>query len=310
MIRRVRSSLKKIVIFIIFCSFLFPFEAGAWWEAGPRARSAEDSGVSIKDVMPKILVLFEVEKKDIVQDHPASDRDSTASAICESVIRSRFSEAGFSFIDHTALMDNIGTKEAYTDEHAAHTGKSMDAELVIVCKILEKCEGNIGGTVMKAYRAAITGRVIRTDEEVVIASVSAYGSATDTDDPSGMAEAIEKAAEQLSDILLPQVIDRWRGGERRTTTTVIMTVHGIKSCSDLARFRAALAKQLRGVINIYPKMIESKTVRLDLEMKGEDVSSLADKLAEKHFGGFSVEITDVGRNSIELRLSNIFNQPE
>jgi hypothetical protein len=298
--------LRKLLIFIIFCSFWHPLEVVGWgidkhWASGT---GGSDSGefsrtdVEVNRKMPRILVL--VEEQNIGQEYPICSLDSPEPAICEGVIRSRFTEEGFSFIDHMALTDKISAVKPCSNEYAVDIGDSVDAELVIVSKVLAKCTGNIAGTIMKSFQASITGKAIRTDNGAVIASASAHGSSVDMDDLAGGTKAMEKAADHLANLLMPQIIDRWRE-QAGSITMIDMTVHGIKRYSDFVGFKSALETKLRGVKNICPKKIESGTVTLGMEIRG-DAQSLADELAVKNLGCFSLEIMDVSRSSIELKV--------
>jgi len=294
----VRFCLKKLLIFIIFCGFWHPLEVVGWGADKHRAAGAGGSDVEVNRKMPRILIF--IEEQNTGQEYPLCNWDSPGPAVCEGVIRSRFAEEGFSFIDHVVLTDKIDAGKPHSDEYAVSIGNSVDAELVIVGKVLTKCAGNIAGTIMKSFRAGITGKAIRTDNGAVMASASAHGSSVDMDDPAGETKAMEKAADQLANLLMPQIIDGWR--EQAGSITMIgVTVHGIKRYSDFAGFKSALESKLRGVKNIHPKKIESGTVTLGLETRG-DAQSLADELAVKNFGCFSLEVMDVGRNSIELKV--------
>ena len=298
--------MKKLLIFIIFCSFWYPLEIVGWgvdkyWAAGTDGSDFGEpsrTDVEVNRKMPKILVL--VEEQNIGQEYPICSWDSPVPAICEGVIRSRFTEEGFSFIDRMVLRDKINAGKPYSDKYAVGIGNSVDAELIIVGKVLTKCAGNIAGTIMKSFRASITGKAIRTDNGAVIALASAHGSSVDMDDLSGGTKAMKKAADQLANLLMPQIIDRWRE-QAGPITMIDITVHGIKRYSDFVGFKSALETTLRGVKNICPKKIESGTVTLGLEIR-EDARSLADELAVKNFGCFSLEVMDVSRNSIELKV--------
>ena len=300
--------MKKLLIFIIFCSFWYPLEIVGWGVDKHRASGAGGSDlgelsrtdVEVNRKMPRILVFFE--EQSIGQANSIRSWDSPEPAICEGVIRSMFAEEGFGFIDRVVLTDRIDAGKSHSDEYAVGIGNSVDAELVIVGKVLTKCAGNIAGTIMKSFRASTTGKAIRTDNGVVIASASAHGSSVDMDDLAGGTKAMEKAAAQLANLLMPQIIDGWLE-QAGSITMIDMTVHGIKKYSDFVGFKSALETKLRGVKNIRPKKIESGTVTLGMEVRG-DAQSLADELAVKNFGCFSLEVMDVSRNSIELRTVN------
>ncbi len=260
----------------------------------------QSSGILMaRQEMPRIMVV--IAEQNVGQQYSNYRLVSTELTISEDVIKSKFLERGFTFVDHMALRDEIDVEKSCSDEYAVSLGKRKDAELVIVGKALARYSGDVAGTTMKSFRANITAKVIRTDNGVVIASASAQGAAINVDDLTGGSEAINKAARQLANLLRSQVIDRWQK-EVDSTTMVTMTVRRIESCSDFVRFMEALKTKIRGIKNIFPRRMESGIVRFDLNIKG-NVQSLADKLAAKNFSDFSLEITNINRNSIELNLS-------
>ena len=245
--------------------------------------------------MPRIVVL--IERRDVGQQCP----DYRWGLICENIIVSKLLEEGFTFVDRGVPADKSGTEKPYSDEYAVSLGKKAGAELVIAGEVITRYSGNVPGTDMKSFQADIAARVIKTDNGTVMASVSVYGKAVHMDDLTGGSEAIKKATEQLTNLLKSQIIVKYRE-EISSTTMVAMTVRGIKSCSDFVRFRDALKTEISGIKNISPRGMESGIVRFDLNIRGS-VQSLVDELAVRSFRGFSLYITDVGQNSVELSLS-------
>ena len=253
----------------------------------------------VRQEMPRIMVV--IAEQNVGQQYPSNRWVSTELTISEDVIKSKFLERGFTFVDNMALTDEIDIEKSCSDEYTVSLGKRKDAELVIVGKALARYSGDVAGTTMKSFRANITAKVIRTDNGVVIASANAQGSAINVDDLTGGSEAIDKAARQLAILLRSQVIDKWQK-EVGSTKIVTMTVRRIESCSDFVRFVEALKTKIRGIKNIFPRRMASGIVKFDLNIQG-NVQSLADKLAAKNFSDFSLEITNISRNSIELNLS-------
>ena len=286
------------LIFFVACGFWRPSAAVTRQGVETRIVDAEGAGVVLNKRMPKILVLIAEQNRG--EQYPSYCLGSPELTICESVMRSRFSEAGFTFVDHTALADKIDVKKLCGNEYAVSLGNGVDAELVIVGKAQTRCAGNVAGTTMKSFQASITARAIKTDNGVIIASASAHGTAIHMDDLAGGSEAIEKAAGQLASLLKSQIMAKWQK-KSSSTIMVAMTVRGIKSCSDFVRFKEALKTQVKGIKYIYPRRMESGTIILDLDLQG-NVQSLADELAVKKFSSFSLDITNISQNSIELKL--------
>ncbi|MBT8490581.1 MAG: hypothetical protein KJN62_06000, partial [Deltaproteobacteria bacterium] len=78
-------------------------------------------------------------------------------------------------------------------------------------------------------------------------------------------------------------------------------VHRINSYSDFMKLKEALKNEVRGGKNVYVRKMESGTARMDVEVEGSAMI-LADRLAVKKFQGFSLDITRVGQNSLEMNI--------
>lgn len=287
------------LVFFVFCALWYTPACVAMRGIETRMVDTEGGSFLLDKEMPRVIVL--ILEQNVGQEYPSYGR----SLICEGIIRSRFLDKGFAFADHRTQTERIDIEKfsrsgGLSDEDARSLGKSVNAELVIVGKALARCAGNVAGTTMKSFLATITAKAIRTDNGVIIASASADGAAIHIDDIAGGSEAIEKAAMQMANLLRSRVIAKWQK-KVIPTTIVAVTVRGIKSCSDFVRFKEALKTEIRGIKNIYPRRMESGTIRLDLDVQG-NAQSLADELTARNFSGFSLDITDIGQNNIELRL--------
>ncbi len=98
-------------------------------------------------------------------------------SIAENTIMDRFREKGFDVVDHQAQAQNIKISPALqvvelNDRAAITLGKQVDAEIVIVGKVLAKSVGNIAGTSMKSVQANISLRAIQIDNARVLSAGS------------------------------------------------------------------------------------------------------------------------------------------
>ena len=96
------------------------------------------------------------------------------------------------------------------------------------------------------------------------------------------------------------IMEEWQE-EMAATVTVSMTVTGIGSYSDYVRLRGALKNEIKGVRNLYQRRMESGMAKLAIEMDG-GAEILADRLTLKDFKSFSLDITDVTENSVDVNM--------
>ena len=257
----------------------------------------------------KPRVMFMVAEQNIGQEymrhwwgHRTSETDLS---IVETVLVEEFRGKGFHVVDHAAKATNITINKAYqvvdlTDNTAISLGNQYDAEVVIVGKALTKRVGRVMNTSMKSCQANITARAIRTDNGAIIASTTAHGAAVHIDDVTGGTEALKKAGVELATKIMDQIIDTW-SREVGGTTLVEMTINGISSYKDFVKLKNVLQQQIRGVKGVYQRSIGAGVAKVEIDIKG-DAQSLADELATKDFQDFSIDVTVLTQNFVELTI--------
>jgi hypothetical protein len=287
------------LIFFIVCGLWYPYAYVAGNGVAIRMVYAEDGSFLVNKEMPRIMVL--IAEQNVGKDY-SGYRWGT---ICDDVIRARFTDKGFTFADYSIPEDEFDFEKFYqfgdlSDESAVSLGNQGGAELVITGKALVKCMGNVAGTTMKSFQSTLTAKALRVNDGVVVASASVREATIHMDDLTGGSEAIEKAATKLANLLESQIIAKWQK-EVGSTAVIAMTVRGMKSCSDFVQFIEVLKTEVRGIKNVCPRRIESDAVKLDLNIRGS-AQSLADELFARKFIGFSLDITNISQENIELRL--------
>lgn len=252
--------------------------------------------------MPRLMVL--IAEQNVGQLHPSYYWDSVDLSIAENVFQSNFLQDGFTFVDRAAVQGELQTitrkGSDLNNNLAAKLGKKVDAELVVIGKAFAKAAGNVAGTSMKSLQANITARAIRTDNGMVIASAAEHAAAVHIDDITGGSEAIKKATEKLAENLKTQIIAKWQS-EVSSAGLVSLTVRQIKSYADFMKLKNAMKEEVRGVKNVYIRKMEAGTAQMDVEFQGSALS-LADNLAVKKFDGFSLDVTAVGQNTLEMNM--------
>jgi hypothetical protein len=187
-----------------------------------------------------------------------------------------------------------------SDEAAAKLAEQVDAEVVILGKAFARFSGNVLGTDMKSVEAGMSGRAIRADNGIVVASSEATGAAVHANEMVASTEALTLAASGVAEELSKQLAANW-GGEASEWVLVELVVKGIKEYRDFVRFRTTISKEVPGIRNVYLKAIKAGEAKMDVEVKG-DSRMLADELLLKSFEGFGVNIVEVGQKAIILEL--------
>jgi len=187
-----------------------------------------------------------------------------------------------------------------SDEAAAKLAEQVGAEVVILGKAFARFSGNVLNTDMKSVEAGMSGRAIRADNGMVVASSEATGAAAHANEMVASTEALTLAASGVAEGLSRQLAANW-GGEASEWVLVELVVKGIKEYRDFIKFRTTISKEVPGIKNVYLKAIKAGEAKMDVEVKG-DSRMLADELLLKSFEDFGVNIVEVGQKAIILEL--------
>ena len=215
-----------------------------------------------------------------------------------------FLEAGFEVVDSATVTANINRDQALKAVEgdaaaAAVLGNQYGADIIITAKVAASSGDKILNTSMKSHQAAITAKVIRADTGAIITSATEQGKHAHIDDLAGGIAAIDKASHQLAETLIPRILEQWRQ-DIQTATTIQLMVSNV-SFAQLKTLKTVLQTDIRGVKEVYQRSFQSNTARLDVEIQST-AEMLADELISKEFEGFSLDITGMTDNRIDLTI--------
>ncbi|MBN2538990.1 MAG: hypothetical protein JXB09_02955 [Deltaproteobacteria bacterium] len=94
--------------------------------------------------------------------------------------------------------------------------------------------------------------------------------------------------------------ERWPDGDA-TAVVVKIVVSGIEKYSHFRMLRETLETDIQGVDAVYLRRMESRVAVMDVDMQG-NAAGLANVLAWREFGEFSLYITDVKPGVIDLNM--------
>jgi len=227
-------------------------------------------------------------------------------SVSENALTEKFLEKGFNIVDHSVQTKNIKLAPSYgvvdlTDNAARTIGSQLDAEVVIYGKATAKLSGSVMSSGILSSQANINAKAVRVDTGGVIASASAAGAAVHSDEITAGSKALEKVSAELADKLVDQIAKKW-GQEVSGSTLVQMVISGINNYADFVKFKNAVQGKVRGVQAIYQRSISGSLATVDVDIKG-DAQSLADGITLIDFKEFTVSVTNVSANRIDLTLS-------
>ena len=226
-------------------------------------------------------------------------KDSGASA---KVLEAKLAENGFYLIDIHEGSISSGIPDYYKDETLSvdaisYMGKLYDADLVIYGKTHTLPAKQSGKSSRKSIHAIVSLSAINADTgEILISSEN-----EELSDPDGVEDAFRKATSQLSERMISVISERLNSSEGNLSS-IIMTISGITSYSNFMNFQEAIKKEARGVQKIEQRSFSAGKAKLEIEMKGTS-QTLADQLTMIMYDGFFIDITEVTRDKIHIRMN-------
>ncbi|MFQ5585627.1 MAG: flagellar assembly protein T N-terminal domain-containing protein [Thermodesulfobacteriota bacterium] len=225
-------------------------------------------------------------------------------SVAETALKEEFLNNGFNVVDISSIVGTIDIDNAFkvvdlTNDGARSIARQTGAEVVVKGKAIAKEGPRTRGSSVAPYLADITATAIRVDNGQVIASARGHGVSRHISEITGGTEALEKAAKELSDKLIEQIVAKW-SGEVYGGGMVKITIRGIGSFKELARIKEVLRREVRGVQGIYQRSYEGNEAVLDVEVKG-NAQALADGLTKGEYG-FPLSVVGTTANTIEVEI--------
>jgi hypothetical protein len=259
---------------------------------------------------PRTMVL--IAEQNIGMAAPARPwvRNEVVSAdlrVAENVLLDELRQRGF-----RQLVDaEIGEQKAasvggftttLTAAQARKLGSLTHAEVILVGQAIVSQRAPLAelGPDWHSCSANLSARAVNTDNGDVLAAVETTQNAAALDDLSCGKQAIQKAAKKLAEQVVQKVGARWSedvsGGN-----AVHVTARKVGSLRAASEFKGALTQQMRGVRSVAQRSYSGGTQELDVTLVGS-TEQFAEELESKKLGRFSVRVTAVTANTVDVEL--------
>jgi hypothetical protein len=227
--------------------------------------------------------------------------------IAENTILDQLKNGGFrQLIDPEIASEKTASVGGITTEITASQARKLKsltgAEVILIGQVVAISRGEMPdlGPGWRSCTATISGRAVNTDNGDILATSETSQNAAQLDDLTCGKEAIKKASKVFSQDMVKKIGDRWSkdvsGGNE-----VHVTARKVTSFKLASDFRSALTDKLRGVKGVQQRSFSSGTQELDVTLVGS-TDQFAQELESKKLGKFSVKVTGVSANTIEVEL--------
>lgn len=195
------------------------------------------------------------------------------SNLAEKEILERFSQESFIIIDRSAFAEPNMAENAFNTasldvQLVQKLGKRSGADTIIYGKALTQMVENVPGSTMSSAQANISTRAINTETGKTITACTKTATSIGTSPIQAGNEALRKAAAELTDVLMKEILEQWGRSQIIKTSAVQLAISGISNHNDLVKLEKALQDRIQGLQGIYLLNISPGTITLKLEVMG------------------------------------------
>jgi hypothetical protein len=227
--------------------------------------------------------------------------------IAENTILDSLKNGGFKqLIDPDIATEKAVQVGGITTEINASQARKLKsltgAEVILVGQVIATSRGEMAdlGPGWRSCTATISGRAVNTDNGDILSTGETTQNAAQLDDLTCGKEAIKKASKVFAQDMIRKIGERWSqdvsGGNEIHVT--VRKVAGFKQATD---FRSALAHRVRGVKGVAQRSFSGGTQELDVTLVGS-TEQFATELEAKKLGKFSVKVTGITANTVDVEL--------
>ena len=260
----------------------------------------------VETALPSVLFLIAEQK--LAEPYPGfwwGVEGEYFESLSEVMMVERFTEAGFSIIDHQQARSGqqinwlAFDNPDLSDQEAAELGSLLKADVVVVGESTVSLSTNIMGSAMRSFNGTAAARVIRTNSAEPILDMARTSVAVNEDDVSGSRAALEEVGNLMGQALAEELTIVWQK-QAGKPSDVSMVIRGTGNLASYVKFRKAL-NTIPGVEGIRVKGIKPNESTLLVEYKGK-TKDLAAALMQQNFDSFGINIFEVTRDMVRVEL--------
>lgn len=272
------------------------------------SQALRESGVlTASETLP--VLLFLINERDIGQETPRYWWGKAVSEAlvtrAEKILSGKMAQKGLSSVDgRDAIRQMVSgalfDPQAFDVAMAMNLARNAEAQIVVIGESSALYSSNVTGTGMKSYDGLVLAKAIDADTGDQIAYSRQKSRSVSTDDDKGGKEAVAMAAALVADELSAQILAAYETKDQ-APVEIEMRISGVSPLANFIAFRKALKHDIDGVTRVLPKGMTDLEAILQIEFSG-DTQTLARYLMLRTFDGFSLNITYIGQEQMDVEL--------
>lgn len=255
--------------------------------------------------MPKILLLISEENFNTgLSEFRIYDKTHYAN-LSEYAMAEALRKNGFMIINYDNKefkkkdISIKGRGTAFDDQVIADLGARLNADVVIVGKVIaERVQSRLEARA-RSYKAILTASAYMSDTGIKFADTTQTYVAAGADDISGKREAFSEVGLIAGRYFSLEIEAQYRKEDIEDADIEII-VEGVNYLADFVKFRRII-KNMSGVKGIQTKEIKSDESTAIVKFRGNS-KELADAIISETYDSFSVNIDEISQKRLKVKL--------
>lgn len=218
----------------------------------------------------------------------------------ETAMAAIMAEKGFHIIKHGKLNQPLNYNLVLTDSQALSLGARLKADVVIIGSALVEIAGNTIGQEIKTFKGITSARAVRVKTGEKIAFTNRSLITANAAENKGAQAALADTGRLAGDDMAIQIAAVWHETAKASPLVELNVVGTGGNIADFVKFRTIL-KELSGVNDIQLRELLPDKATIDVDFQG-DARALANALMLKTFKTFGINIYEISRNNLKIRL--------
>ena len=211
---------------------------------------------------------------------------------------------GFQIITHNLQPHLFNEKDlllhpCMEDKLAIQIGSSLNAEIIVIGEAMGFKTESIAKKNINSFKGTVSVRAIKTDSGKLMGRVSQTAESTNTDEETGIKEALKKAGLLAGEKLASQIA-AIKQDKTDVSSKIEIMVQGTNNLINFVLFRKGL-QTLQDISLMQIKQIKSDEATIAVNFAG-NAKKLADALSIKPFNSFSINIVEISENFLKIAL--------
>ncbi len=263
--------------------------------------------VSLPEQLPSLLLMVveknEIEKRDTFWWKKG--RGKTGPTETENILKEIFSSRGFEVVSHGTAPE-IKTSPGYNNEQLDTIqllafGEMFNADVILYGHVLTRVEDLKADAQATSTVTKISLLAIDREREETIGETANEEWATEDEIKRAGERSLFTALNEASIDVMTKIASFAGKEESEKLRTIEMTISGVTSYTAFVKFKDIIEKNISAIKEIAQRGIGGGKATLDIKID-DTAQHLADKLTMIGYEGFSIDITGISEENIEVLL--------